>query len=45
MTYYSLCGGSWFRYAWSCCVSYRNGFEPGYRYVNIGFRLIKTIKS
>ncbi len=33
-------GGSWFNLARSCRSALRNGFEPGYRYDLLGFRLL-----
>jgi len=33
-------GGSWYYDSGLCRASYRDGVEPGYRNVNIGFRVV-----
>ena len=35
-------GGSWASNARYCRSAYRNGFSPGLRYINLGFRLLRT---
>ncbi|MGE0681972.1 MAG: formylglycine-generating enzyme family protein [Candidatus Binatia bacterium] len=37
-TYRVLRGGSWYVGAGFLRVSYRVGYDPGYRYVRVGFR-------
>lgn len=39
--YRVLRGGSWFTYAWVCRSAYRDGFRPGYRDDDLGFRLVR----
>ena len=34
-------GGCWILGAWLCRTSYRNPGPPGYRYRNLGFRLLR----
>ena len=35
-------GGGWDHYARSCRSAIRNGYSPGYRGLNLGFRLLRT---
>ena len=34
-------GGSWLNSISNCRVSYRNGFDHNYRYINVGFRIAR----
>ena len=36
-------GGSWFHLADYCRSSIRDASTPGYRYYNLGFRLLRTV--
>ena len=36
-------GGSWFNYAWNCRSASRNYDVPGYRYLDLGFRLLQEV--
>ncbi len=38
-------GGAWGSYADSCRSACRGGLVPGYRSLNLGFRLARKIKS
>jgi len=38
--YRMLRGGSWLTGAWDCRAAYLDDFDPSFRYVTVGFRLI-----
>ncbi|MFT5323447.1 MAG: sulfatase activating formylglycine-generating enzyme [Planctomycetaceae bacterium] len=40
-----LRGGSWYGRADSCRSSYRDGNDPGRRYLNVGFRVVRVVCS
>jgi formylglycine-generating enzyme required for sulfatase activity len=36
-------GGCWVSYAWDCRSALRIGYDPGYRYGDLGFRLLREL--